>query len=489
MRASPREERYGEEILVAVAMVAGFGSLGGSEQGAQAQTACTVTIQPGTNGIDPVLTQYPAGSTFCLAQGDHRITQGVFQLQDGDKIVGIGDARVNGSRLITSTDSRSTDNGVLHRAMGLPYSESGNAEIACDYESPRKVDQSSCYGRNWLYADDQPFRREMGQGFAQGADGNASLEPGEFWRDPSNGDIWFFMRDGGGIAGHKVEWGVAGTGFYVQASNVEFRDLAIEKLANGYHSGEAIGTPSTSTGLKVTNVTVRLNHTRGIVILGAHNTLQDVRVVDNGQLGYSNGGDHTYIAGGEIARNNWAGFDLGWEAGGAKFVGTYDLTVTNVDVHDNYGYGIWTDGITHDATCSTTQNCDYDFRFSTFRNNLAGGLYIEIDREGHIHGNRFEGNAWGLEWSGRTADLVVAASRGVSWSGEDKLWIFHNTFRSNNGISIGIEHCRSGGGAEVCVQYVHVEGKDLGGEPMATYGSTRAPCEGGNFVRCEGNTP
>ena len=45
----------------------------------------------------------------------------------------------------------------------------------------------------------------------------------------------------------------------------------------------------------------------------------------------------------EIAYNNYAGYDGGWEAGGTKFWATTGLVVRNSCVHHNAGPGLWTD--------------------------------------------------------------------------------------------------------------------------------------------------
>jgi hypothetical protein len=54
-------------------------------------------------------------------------------------------------------------------------------------------------------------------------------------------------------------------------------------------------------------------------------------------------GQGSRIDGVEIAFNNYAGYDPGWEAGGTKFGATTGLIVRNSCVHHNEGPGLWTD--------------------------------------------------------------------------------------------------------------------------------------------------
>jgi hypothetical protein len=66
------------------------------------------------------------------------------------------------------------------------------------------------------------------------------------------------------------------------------------------------------------------------------------RFISNGQLGIGGLGNDTLIEGNEIAFNNFARFNPGWEAG-TKFVRTRNLIVRNNYVHDNLATGLWTD--------------------------------------------------------------------------------------------------------------------------------------------------
>src|SRR5581483_6850892 len=94
-------------------------------------------------------------------------------------------------------------------------------------------------------------------------------------------------------------------------------------------------------------------------------------------------GQNVLVQGNEISFSNWAGFDIGWEAGGAKFAQTNSLTVRKNYIHDNIGAGLWNDV---DSINTLYEN-------NTVENNLAGGIQYEISYAATIRYNTVRNNA------------------------------------------------------------------------------------------------
>jgi parallel beta-helix repeat protein len=181
------------------------------------------------------------------------------------------------------------------------------------------------------------------------------------------------------------------------------------------------------TGWLIEDTEVRLNHGAGIRT-GEATTLRRVRVHNNGQLGIAGpGGTDGLVEDSVIASNNIAGFNSGWEAGGAKFTETVNLVVRNNRVYNNEGPGLWTD-INNRGTL---------YELNTVSNNSGPGIFHEISYDAVIRNNTVTGNGHGWEdwlWG---SGILVAASAGVEISG--------NTVTNNaDGIG-GIQQDREDG--------------------------------------------
>ncbi len=137
------------------------------------------------------------------------------------------------------------------------------------------------------------------------------------------------------------------------------------------------------------NNEVRWNHGLGIKV-GDKGQMVNNFVHHNGQMGLNigNGGDQL-VEGNEISFSNWAGFVMGWEAGGAKFANTTNLKVLNNYSHDNNGGGLWTD----------INNIYTLYDGNRIENNAGAGLSHEISydcimRNNIIANNGPDANSW-----------------------------------------------------------------------------------------------
>jgi parallel beta-helix repeat protein len=102
----------------------------------------------------------------------------------------------------------------------------------------------------------------------------------------------------------------------------------------------------------------------------------------------------------EIDHNNVAGYDYWWEAGGAKWTYTTDLTVRGNFSHDNTGPGLWTDidnvGTTYDS--------------NTVQDNAAAGIFHEISYSATIVGNVVRGNGFDVGWVWGAGIMISSSS-------------------------------------------------------------------------------
>jgi len=150
---------------------------------------------------------------------------------------------------------------------------------------------------------------------------------------------------------------------------------------------------------------VRVNHGAGITSSG-HVRITDNTVLSNGQLGVGGTGDSTYVLRNEIAFNNTAGFDPGWEAGGGKWAVTSHLVVRRNQMHDNDGPGLWTDIDAQDTT----------YVHNIVRDNSRAGIFHEISADAVIRDNVVAGNGHGFDTWLWGSGILLAGSHDVEVS-------------------------------------------------------------------------
>ena len=139
---------------------------------------------------------------------------------------------------------------------------------------------------------------------------------------------------------------------------------------------KARSTSTDARGWLVSNVTARWNHGVGL-FFGPETRVSGGSFSHNGQLGIGGTGEGSTIDGVEIAYNNYAGYNSGWEAGGTKFARTRNLVVRNSCVHHNAGPGLWTD----------IDNIDMLYQGNKVFLNADDGIKHEISYDAIIRNN------------------------------------------------------------------------------------------------------
>jgi parallel beta-helix repeat protein len=147
----------------------------------------------------------------------------------------------------------------------------------------------------------------------------------------------------------------------------------------------------------------------GGIRIGSRSRVRRNLVHHNGQIGISGVGDSTLVADNEIAWNNTAGIDPGWEAGGAKFVLTNELIVRGNYVHHNTGIGLWSDISSHNTL----------YEDNRVEDNAFAGIFVELSYGAIIRNNVVQRNgfsqgepAWVL-----SAGIMIANSSDVEIHG------------------------------------------------------------------------
>ena len=169
-------------------------------------------------------------------------------------------------------------------------------------------------------------------------------------------------------------------GFKLGASNVLIKALTIEHVG-----GTGIQGPGS---WEVDGVEARWNHVNGV---DGPFTLSSNYLHDNGQAGFEENCEcpasqvlHKF-ADNESAYNNsgsYAGYNLGYDASGMKFMQTGNIEVDNNYIHDNGGPGLWSDTNVVNAIYSGNR----------VMNNKGPGIEVEVSYSHTIVGNDIEEN-------------------------------------------------------------------------------------------------
>ena len=250
--------------------------------------AQSAEIYPWQN-IQQVVDNYPAGTTFYLKAGVHRMQ--TITPRSGDRFVGEPGSVLSGARQLTEF----SQSGAYWVATGQTQ-EGPRPEATCRAGFPR------CAHPDNLFIDGVPLRH---------VDSLGAVSPGTFFFDYT-GDRIYFMDD---PTNRTVEASVIPAAFGGYATDVLISNLVIEKYATPV--GQAAVPVSTRGTLESSEV--RLNHYAGVGT-GNGSVVRHTYIHHNGSFGLIGAGDNTVIESNEIAYNNFAGFDPYWGAGGSKWV-------------------------------------------------------------------------------------------------------------------------------------------------------------------------
>jgi hypothetical protein len=321
-------------------------------------SSCTGVRVPAGSSVQAAIDDNPNGATLCLGSGVHRLLKALLP-KAGQRLIGEPGTVLSGALPVRSF-SRIGTGWVAHGVV--PSARSTNGVCMPHY--------SGCRYSEAVFLDSRPLWRVTSL---------SRLGPGMFYQDYQAGDL--YLADD--PTRHELEIARAKAAIESSAPGVTVRGLVVEKFANDAQRG-AITAGSDWT---IERNEVRLNHGVGIETPNA----QGVRVLDNyvhhnGQLGIS--GWRTMGAlyeGNELAFNNTAGFyNADWEAGGAKWTESSDLTVQDNYVHDNKAVGLWFDINDKDVLIAANR----------IEANDSDGIRYEISYRAVIRHNTITGNGF-----------------------------------------------------------------------------------------------
>lgn len=392
--------------------------------------AASVAIQPAATGtavapgqdIQERINSMPDGTVFRLTAGVHRLTSPLTP-KSGSSIIGDPGAILSGARLLTGFQ-RSGSSWVVGG-----QTQQGEVHGDCESEYPR------CGHVEDLFIDNT-LLRHVGS--------LSEVGPGKWFFDYDNDRIYI----GDDPNGKQVETSVTRYAFGGSAENVTIANLVVEKFAVPAQSGAIAG--DNGRNWTVRDSEVRFNHGVGVRIGHGMKVLRN-NIHRNGQMGIGGIGDDVLVEGNEIAFNNTAHFEAGWEAGGTKFVKTRNLIVRANNSHHNNGPGLWTDidnihttyednriednagpGIFHEISYNAV------IRRNTARRNglnfhpwlLGAGIHIAASSNVEVYGNTVSDNGNGI--------TAVQQPRGTGAHGPwvvENLWVHDNVVTMTSGMS------------------------------------------------------
>jgi hypothetical protein len=359
--------------------------------------SCTgVPLRPG-DPVPKLVADAQPGTTFCFEPGVHRISE-VIKPHDGMSFIGAPGAVLRGSRVLTGW-----------RSKDGRWAVGGQARLFVAHGRCADESDDSCARGESLFLDGTPLRE---------VDARDDVGTGRFFLDEETGEL--VISDD--PSGRLVEWTVAAQAIvglepnWSPAEDVTVKGLVVEQFGGIAQHG-ALDSEE-ATGWVVEGNEVRNNHGAGICTDGG-SVVRGNDVHHNGQLGLCGSGSTLLIEGNHVHHNNTEGFKVEWEAGGSKWARTEGLTVRGNYVHDNVGFGLWTD----------IDNVDVRYQANLVEDNTYGGIFHEISYSATVTGNTIRRNGFSYADWGYGAGIIIAHSSDVVVRG--------NLLEGNyNGISL-----------------------------------------------------
>lgn len=370
-----------------------------------AQASCAgIPLSP-SQDVATIVNAGAPGATYCLAPGLYRLSKPISP-KAGMTLVGAGEGAT-----VLSAGRRATGwtpSGGAWVAGGQtqgPTDNGGLAGGALRYPQQRYDDDVFMDGAMLWRVGVQVNGQVVGQA-------PSAVGPGQFFFNYDTDTITL----GSDPTGHVVD--VASLPYVVEgsAANVTVADLTVQEASSK-------GIQGRGSHWTVDHVESTLNADTGITVLD-YGHVTGSFIHDNGIYGVDGHGAGLVVDGNEVSRNDEARVmktNGGCSAaGGAKWVNTTNLVVSNNSFHDNYCNGIWLDIDNYDSTVTDNQSV----------RNLGSGIIHEISYNGVFSGNTVLDNSrYGIVVNDSSGDLISGNLVGGNASGQIML---HNSDRSGD---------------------------------------------------------
>jgi hypothetical protein len=300
------------------------------------EAVSSVIVPTGAN-IQAAIDAHRTSFVFQLSAGIHRGQH--FLAKRKDQIIGDpgGGTTLSGAVVL----SRRTPSGGLWKASGLPTPLAVHG-----------VAGSNAFGREDLFVGNIACRRVV----------SISEVTAAKWFFAPNTRSAYISDDQYHDA---VEYSVTpNLTFDNGATGVTVSGLTIEQ----YTTDAQIAPIHGVRGWRVINVASHLNHGAGLNI-GAATVVRGGHYVDSGQIGINGWrADGSQALKAEIARNEYAGYDIDWAAGGMKLASSSNVVVSGNNVHNKHGTGLWND----------IEDRNFTYSGNTVTENDGNGVMYEI---------------------------------------------------------------------------------------------------------------
>jgi parallel beta-helix repeat protein len=406
--------------------------------------ACEGVALTPSDVLADALARHPEGTTFCLAPGTYR-PDSTLEPKAGQRLVAAGSppAVISGARVVEARPEEGRWTIAGQTTLGRSEFDHDQQCRPVDGRDPAGM----CVYRDQVFLGGETLWQVASP---------AELTQGAFFWDYGTGTI--HLADD--PSGRTLEVSaVAGPAIGGGNPSVVLDGLVVEKFGNAAQSGAI----QAARDWTIVGVEVRLNHGAG-VHMGPGTDLLDSSIHHNGQLGIHggqapcSGATGLVVEGNEIAFNNVAGYNWGWEGGASKWNHTDGLVVRDNYVHDNYGIGLWTDGanintlyegnrvednagmgINHELSYAATIR-DNVVRGNGFDHPVQGaawgaGIFVDQSRDVEVSGNVVEGNAAGITAVQEPASDLC----GYGVAEIANLYVHDNTVVQTGGIAAGLQ--------------------------------------------------
>lgn len=220
----------------------------------------------------------------------------------------------------------------------------------------------------------------------------SQLRAGTFFLDEGSSQLHL----GSNPNGHTVEASTIAKALSVRAAGVTIRGIGIRRYAPSVWMVAAVTLEQPSA--RVEHVVIDGMATTGISALREDIVLDHVTVAGSGMMGiHGRFADRLTLTSVDSRGNNSERFNIAPNAGGIKLGQTRGVTVRDSSFSGNHGHGFWIDMSVYDTTYANT----------TFRDNAATGLFLEISGRATVVDNLFSGNGeFGIKVN-NTSDVKI----------------------------------------------------------------------------------